>query len=165
MQNSLLKILKAQIEDEMSGLDELHVALNRRVTWLVEGKVADPYLVEDIFAALAMNIHAFYTGCERILLRLINNIDGGISRSAEWHQELLRQATLNIPGVRGPIIARQDIYEFLSELRGLRHIIRNVYTHQLKRDNLLSLAKLAMNFHPRFKQEIIRFMNSLEIDT
>lgn len=39
MQNSFLKVLKAQVGNELTSLGELHIALNRRVTWLVEGKV------------------------------------------------------------------------------------------------------------------------------
>jgi hypothetical protein len=129
MQNSLLKVLKARVNDELSGLDNLHSVLRRRVDWLSEQKVTDPYLVEDVFAALAITLHDLYTGCERILLSLITNIDGGIPKSAEWHRELLKQANLSIPQVRGPIISDKDTYEFLSDLRGLRHVIRNDYVH------------------------------------
>ena len=161
MPNSLLSVLKAQIEDELANLDDLNGALNRRVDWLFEQKITDPYLVEDIFAALAMTLHDLYTGCERVLLRLISNIDGGIPKSSEWHREVLRQATLAVPNVRGPILSNKETFDFLSELRGLRHVIRNVYVHRLKRENLLSLGKSAVQFYPRFKQEIENFMASL----
>lgn len=160
----MLKVLKTQIEGEISSLDDLHAALSRRVGWLLERKIADPFLVEDVFAALAMTLHDLYTGSERILLRPISNIDGGIPKSDEWHRELLRQATLAVPDLRGPIISEKDVYEFLSELRGLRHVIRNVYVHRLKRENLLKLGQLAVELYPRFKQEIERFMASLVPD-
>lgn len=97
MQNSSLRIPKARIEDELASLDDLHAALSRRVDWLFERKISDPYLIEDVFAALAMTLHDLYTGCERILLHLISNIDGGIPKSGEWHREVLRQATLPVP--------------------------------------------------------------------
>ncbi|MBW1962887.1 MAG: hypothetical protein JRH18_23690 [Deltaproteobacteria bacterium] len=107
--------------------------------------------MEDVYAALAMSLHDLYTGCERILLRLISNIDGGIPKSKKWHLELLRQATLPISEIRGPILSDKENYEFLSELRGLRHVIRNVYVYRLKRENLLRFGKLAVEFYPRFK--------------
>jgi len=111
---------------------------------------------------LAMTLHDMYTGCERILLHLISNIDGGIPKSDEWHREVLRQASLPIPGIRGPILSDKATCDFLSELRGLRHVIRNVYVHRLKRENLLSLGKSAVDYYPRFKQEIEQFMASHE---
>jgi hypothetical protein len=117
-------------------------------------------LIEDVFAALAMTLHDMYTGCERILLLLISELDGGIPKSDEWHREVLRQASLPIPGIRGPILSDKETTDFLSELRGLRHVIRNVYVHRLKRENLLSLGKSAVDFYPRFKQEIEKFMAS-----
>lgn len=165
MQNSFLKILKAQVENELVSLDELHISLNRRVAWLVEGKVTDPFLIEDIFAALAMSLHAFYTGCERIVLRLLNNIDGGLVKSSEWHQELLRQAALPIPDIRSPILTDPEVLEFLSELRGLRHVIRNLYINQLKKENLLEIGKMVKGIYPKFKMDIDRFLATLEPDS
>jgi hypothetical protein len=162
MPNSLFKVLKAQIQEELSSLDDVHAALTRRVGWLSEPRTSDPYLVEDIFAALAMTLHDLYTGSERILLRIINHIDGGIPKTEEWHREALRRATLPVPGVRGPILSDSSICDFLSELRGLRHVIRNVYVHRLKRENLLNLGKQAVEFYPRFRSEIKRFIASLE---
>jgi hypothetical protein len=118
-------------------------------------------LIEDVFAALALTMHSFYTGCERILMRLISNIDGGMTRSGEWHQQLLRQATLSIPEIRGPILSNMEVYEFLSELRGLRHVIRNVYTNQLKRESLLDFGKRALQIYPQFKRQVEEFISSL----
>lgn len=162
MQNDLFAVLKAQIVDELSMLDELCEALHRRVSWLVAGKISDPYLMEDVFSALALSLHTFYTGCERILVRLVNNLDGGVPKSPDWHQGLLRQTTLTIPGIRGPIISNLGIYEFLSELRGLRHVIRNIYLKQLRRENLLSFGQEAIRLYPQIKQEIVQFMESFE---
>jgi len=56
------------------SLDVVYAALSRRVGWLSEPRASDPYLVEDMFAALAMTLHDLYTGSERILLRIISLI-------------------------------------------------------------------------------------------
>lgn len=162
MQNSLLKVLSAQIKDELTQLDETYALLERRVSWLSDEKITDPYLIEDVFAALALTMHSFYTGCERILIRLISNIDGGMTKSGEWHRQLLRQASLAIHGVRAPIISTQEVYEFLYELRGLRHVIRNVYTNQLKPESLLDFGKRTLQIYPEFKRQVEEFMSSLE---
>jgi len=144
------------------SLDVVYAALSRRVGWLSEPRASDPYLVEDMFAALAMTLHDLYTGSERILLRIISHMDGGIPKSEEWHREVLRKATMPVPEVRGPILSDKTIYEFLSELRGLRHVIRNVYVHRLKGESLLSLGRQSVEFYPRFRSEIERFMASFE---
>jgi len=41
-------------------------------------------------------------------------------------------------------------------------VIRNVYVHQLKHENLLNLGKEAVEFYLRFRKEIDEFMASLE---
>ncbi len=162
MQNSLSKVLSAQIKDELSQLDETYALLERRVSLLSDSRITDPYLIEDVFAALALTMHSFYTGCERILVRLISNIDGGMTKSGEWHRQLLRQASLAIHEVRAPIISTPEVYEFLHELRGLRHVIRNVYTNQLKPESLLHFGKRTLLIYPECKRQVEEFMSSLE---
>ena len=47
---------------------------------------------QDLFIdAVALNLHDFYIGCERIFQQIGSIVDGNIPSSQNWHRELLSQ--------------------------------------------------------------------------
>jgi hypothetical protein len=73
---------------------------------------------EDILSdSLAMCIHSFYTGIERIFKAIIREVDGVNSSGPEWHRNLLSAMSMECPGVRPEvwmITERSDIYSEIS---------------------------------------------------
>jgi hypothetical protein len=58
---------------------------------------------------------------------------------AQWHRELLAQMKLDIPGIR-PSILSANVYASLDEYREFRHVIRNVYSFDLRTERVNELA-------------------------
>jgi hypothetical protein len=56
---------------------------------------------EDLFIdAVALNLHDFYTGFERIFQQIGSIVDGYIPGGANWHRDLLQKMQLEIPELR-----------------------------------------------------------------
>jgi len=61
--------------------------------------------------SVALNLHDFYNGLERIFERIAENIDEIKPEGLNWHQEILRQMAMEIPKVR-PAVISQDLAEY-----------------------------------------------------
>ncbi|MCX5643956.1 MAG: hypothetical protein NTZ17_04625 [Phycisphaerae bacterium] len=62
---------------------------------------ADDYYLD----AVALNLHGFYGGLERIFERIATVVDGARPSGEHWHQALLRQMAEEMPGVRPAVIS------------------------------------------------------------
>ena len=88
---------------------------------------------------MALNLHGFYSGLERIFELIAVDLDGIKLGGEHWHIELLRQMTLELPEVRPPVLSR-DVAERLDSYRKFRHLIRNIYTTNLDPSELEKLV-------------------------
>jgi len=126
-------ILSARIDTELS---ELKLVVDRTLqAWDKAAKHDDDFYLDSV----ALNLHAFYSGLERIFEKLASTIDRTVPSAANWHQELLTQMQTEIPSVR-PAVISSLLKESLEEYRGFRHVVRNVYTYHLKPDKLKILV-------------------------
>ncbi|MBI4703167.1 MAG: hypothetical protein HY744_18780 [Deltaproteobacteria bacterium] len=83
-------------------------------------------------------VHDFYTGVERIFQKIAPELNGGLPAGAAWHRELLENMTLDLPGIRPPLLAR-DTARQLDEFLRFRHLFRNVYGFELEWPKLRGL--------------------------
>jgi len=114
----------ARIRQELPELDR--VARRASRAWASASN--DP---EDLYVdAAALNVHGFYAGLERIFTLVAERIDGSLPSGPNWHQDLLRQMTAEMPGVRGAVLS-PDLFPTLDRYRGFRHVVRNVYAYVL----------------------------------
>lgn len=139
-------VLIAQIQQELVELDTL-VQNNQRL--LEKIKVTND---EDYLGTIALNLHSFYSGVERIFKQVAQNIDNSIPDTADWHRQLLRQMTASIPEIRPSLISRETKL-MLDEYCSFRHVVRNIYSINLKSDRVKELA-----------QELPKCFTSLEKD-
>lgn len=61
--------------------------------------------------AVALNLHGFYAGLERIFKTIADRIDQTVPEGGSWHQELLEQMNAELNGIRPPVLsdeARND---------------------------------------------------------
>lgn len=153
--NPQVAILSARIDTELS---ELKLVVERTLqAWDKAVKQDDDFYLDSV----ALNLHAFYSGLERIFEKLASTIDGAVPTAANWHQELLTQMQTEIPSLR-PAIISYDLKEALEEYRGFRHVVRNVYTYHLKPEKLKLLVN---NLEYTFKMasdELTDFGNFLK---
>jgi hypothetical protein len=98
------------------------------------GGADESYFVD----ATALNLHGFYNGIERLFEWLANEFDGTVPTGSAWHRDLLAQMTLEIPGVRPPVI-RATTRSALEEYLRFRHIVRNLYTWDLEAPKVADL--------------------------
>jgi hypothetical protein len=94
---------------------------------------------EDYLDGVALNLHSFYTGAERIFEEIAREIDGSIPVGPEWHRDLLMQMSAELSGIRPPVIGR-ELLNCLDDYRGFRHVVRNVYSFTLIPSRLQELV-------------------------
>lgn len=139
-------------------LIELERVLHRmEAGWQRAERSGDDYYLDGV----ALNLHGFYNGLERIFERIAAVMDDSVPRGENWHQVLLQQMTNEVTSVRPAVISHRT-YSQLDEYRGFRHVVRNVYTFKF---DPVKLEKLVMNAPPLFGQvraELLAFADFLE---
>lgn len=93
----------------------------------------------DLVDAIALNLHAFYTGAEHIFEAIARDIDGAVPGGPEWHRELLLQMSGGVTDVRPPVVGSAT-RACLDAYRGFRHVVRNAYTFSLDGARVRELA-------------------------
>jgi hypothetical protein len=101
--------------------------------------------------SVALNLHGFYSGLERLFELIARHVDRGLPAAETWHRDLLQQMARDLTGVRPAVIA-QDNALALDEFRRFRHLVRNVYTL------MLALPEL----WPGLRAELLAFAEFLE---
>lgn len=82
-----------------------------------------------LFDSIALNLHDFYAGLERIFRIIADQIDGSAPTGAEWHRDLLRQMETELPAVR-PRVVSEAAASRIDEYLRFRHVVRNVYAFE-----------------------------------
>ncbi len=85
-------------------------------------------------------VHDFYTGAERIFERVAPELNGGVPAGPAWHREILRSMTLDLPGVRPPLLGKQT-ERVLDEFLRFRHLFRHSYGFELEWTRLRPLLE------------------------
>ena len=110
---------------------------------------------------MALNLHGFYAGFERIFVRIAEVIDGDLPQGESWHLFLLQQMLEEVPNVR-PAVISTEAGNMLNEYRGFRHIVRNVYTYKLDPAKVGKLVLSAQNTFTKLNAELLAFASFLE---
>jgi hypothetical protein len=110
---------------------------------------------------VALNLHGFYSGVERIFEDIARTVDRSLPNNAEWHRDLLLQMADEISTIR-PAVIDIATRRCLDEYRGFRHIVRNIYTFNLRPSRLQELTTDLPPCYAVLKQAILRFITFLE---
>lgn len=152
---SALTRLAARIRQE---LDEIEIVLQRtEAGWIRFQQSIDDYYIDGV----ALNLHGFYNGLERVFELIATTIDGIKPEGENWHQALLQQMCEEKPTLR-PAVLSNSSYELLDEYRGFRHVVRNVYTYKFDPVKMKALVEKAPDVHSRVNAELLAFANFLE---
>ena len=123
------KVLRLSIKDEINKLE----LLDKEKNALLKRRPSN-YVVR----AGGSILHDFYTGIEKIFESIAKEVDRRLPLGEEWHSELLRQMTLDIPGLRPPLITT-NTGKKLREYLGFRHLFRKRYGFELDWQKLKKL--------------------------
>jgi len=116
---------------------------------------------DDYYDGIALNLHSFYTGIERILEDIAREIDGSMPTGQNWYRDLLVQMSVEVSSIR-PLVIQRSSRNCLDEYRGLRHVIRNVYTFNLQPSRLRVLVEGLSQCYESLVQDFRRFCDFLE---
>jgi hypothetical protein len=94
---------------------------------------------DGFWDGVALNLHGFYAGIEQAFEDIARTLEGSIPPGATWHQALLLQMSSEVIGVR-PAVVSNATRQCLDEYRSFRHIVRNVYTFNLRPARLRELV-------------------------
>jgi hypothetical protein len=111
--------------------------------------------------AIALNLHDFYSGLERVFRQIGSIIDRSTPASEGWHRDLLNQMCLDLPTIRPRVLSEQTCAALEDFLR-FRHIVRNVYAFRLDGDRVNQLAQKARALHDQIAAELHAFADYLE---
>jgi hypothetical protein len=151
------QILAQRIRLELEELERTQAAIKRH--WAGARTAAvdqDAYL-----NSVALNLHSFYSGLERLFELIAIEFDGGPLGGNTWHTELLRQMTLDLPEAR-PAVLNRDTAAHLDEYRKFRHRVRNIYATNLDPDRMASLIATLPTLWEQIKQELAAFTAFLD---
>ncbi|MCK8824315.1 hypothetical protein [Fuchsiella alkaliacetigena] len=149
--------LISRIEDELSDLEEVVERVEK--AWQRVEKSNDDLYLDSV----ALNLHGFYAGLERVFELIATEIDESKPEGASWHRDLLRQMGVEIKQVRRAILSKETINE-LDEYRGFRHIVRNVYTFNLSKKRLEPLVVELSAVFEQVEDELEEFIKFMEAE-
>lgn len=147
--------LAARIRDELTELDR--VAGRVAEGWGRALRNGDDYYLDSV----ALNLHGFYGGLERIFELVAATIDNTKPKGENWHQALLQQMATEVPDLR-PAVISQKTLQFLDEYRGFRHVVRNVYTYNFETAKLQKLVAGLPEALAHGRAELLAFAQFLE---
>lgn len=113
--------LLAEIGEDRAAMDRQRVHAEEAVRRL-ERDPTDP----GALALASVALHGWYTGLETAFERVAREIDGVVPEGDRWHRELLSQMSIEVPGLRPALVAREAVTE-LTILLGFRHFFRHAY--------------------------------------
>lgn len=131
-----------------------------RIARAAEGARRDCNDREFYIDSIALNLHDFYAGIERIFQNIASHIDRNAPTGAEWHRELLRQMSFEVPEVR-PAVISSDTATALDEYLRFRHVVRNVYSFEFNAERVLQLADEVAGCFARAQEDLMRFTDFL----
>lgn len=110
--------------------------------------------------SLALKLHNFYTGCERIFQKIADDINGGVPSSVDWHKRLLKSMCLEIENIRPSVISKKT-GKSLEEYFAFRHVVRNIYGFEIDSERLERLIGRLDRTFGSFKKELSSFLDFL----
>lgn len=140
--------LRAEIRDDRRAFDKRIAELAKLPT--------DGGWDSGACAIAAVALHGGYGAIESAIERVTRSLEGDLPTSPNWHRELLHGATLEIEGVRPPIIS-ESTERVLKQILGFRHFFRHAYAADLDFVQLQPLVKRLLEAAPALAAELDAF--------
>lgn len=99
----------------------------------------DPRYLKIVTNSIALDMHDFYNGLEKIFGEIASRIDQSAPSSGSSHKELLEQMNSDRPAAR-PAVLSDSTYKQLDVYRKFRHRVRHTYSFELDPEEVLVLA-------------------------
>ncbi|MFP4681498.1 MAG: hypothetical protein ACLFQB_13575 [Chitinispirillaceae bacterium] len=149
--------LRAEIADELQNLGSLVNLLSTQRDRIPENREIRSVYLES----MALKLHNFYTGIERIFRKIAEDLNGGLPPSSEWHKRLLLSMSLTLDSIR-PAVISKDTLSLLEDYLSFRHVVRNIYGFEIKEEKLFPLVKNIGKVWNEFSRDMNEFLLFLE---
>jgi hypothetical protein len=151
------RTLAQRIRMEIDEIERTQTAILRHwQTARVAAADQDAYL-----NSVALNLHSWYSGVERVFELIAVEIDGGALGGEAWHSELLQQMTLDLQEARPPVIQKNTAVQ-LDEYRKFRHRIRNIYATSLDPARMQPLISGLPDLWSSVRRDLLAFLEFLD---
>ena len=154
--NQIYRQLAERIRGELPQLER---ALTRaQDAWSHIQREPENHVYAD---SAALNLHAFYSGLERVFELVAQHLDQRLPAGPTWQRELLEHMAQDLPAVRPAVISR-PVAQALDQLRHFRHLVRNLYATDLEPDRMAALFAVLPGLWPALRAELEAFGNFLQ---
>jgi hypothetical protein len=142
----------------MTSLQELQGVINRVVQLSQKAQQTGD---DGYWDGVALNLHSFYGGVERIFEDIARTMDESVPSGPGWHADLLLQIASEIATLR-PAVIRGEVRNCLDEYRGFRHVVRNVYAFNLRPARIKELSDGLPACWKAIREDLLKFTEFLE---
>lgn len=146
--------LNSRISETMADLEKV---VDRSELLMNKAKSSND---DGYLDGVALNLHGFYAGVERIFEDIARTIDKSVPTGANWHQDLLLQMSADAGDIRPGVIRRETRY-CLNQYRGFRHVVRNIYTFSLKPSRIQELTDELRDCYGALRKDMDAFRDFL----
>ena len=150
--NTLIAVLEREIQ-------RLDVVVDRNRQAADRLGAAEPTWME--YVVVAHTLHNAYSLMEGYFLRIAKFFENEIGNDS-WHKDLVQRMTVEIESVR-PALLTAEVAQRIDELRGFRHLYRNLYDTDLKPDRIIPLQAQFPDTIDRFQAAHRRFIAALRL--
>lgn len=151
-----LRELALDIQMELDHLRRLE-----RDTEQVQAEIKrDPARATLFYENLALKLHNFYTGCERIFYLVASELNGASPSGFDWHKRLLERMGIEREGRLALLSA--DTVHSLREFLSFRHVVRNIYGFELDMERVAQMAARYPQVWRQFETDVSRFVGWLQ---
>jgi hypothetical protein len=155
--DDLYQSLIERIRGEVLDLEQ--VIERAKQAWLLVQKAPEEqYAYLD---SVALNLHSFYSGLERLFELIARQVDQNLPDSQTWHRDLLQQMAEDLTDLRPGVISQESAV-LVDEFRRFRHLVRNVYTINLVPAKMKGLMEALPELWPRLQAELLAFADYLD---
>ncbi len=156
MRQNGIATLRAQITSEVNQLREIvrRVANKRQETR--EGQIDDFVVV-----GFAGYLHSFCNGLENIFKLIAEYLDDFEPQGPSWHRVLLKQMTLEIQGLRPPLLSA-ELAKTLHDYLEFRHLFRHSYSFDLEWEELRDKVDRLPDTFAQFELAVQNFIAFLK---
>lgn len=155
--NGLYPLLAARIRQELTAIEQVVARAERALNLALKNSDEQDLYLD----AVALNLHDFYSGLERLFTLIGAEIDGVKPEGSAWHRDLLSQLTLELKNIRPAVLSAQTA-KALDEYLRFRHVVRNIYTFELDPHRVERLVKNLRLTFTQAQTELLAFADFLE---
>jgi hypothetical protein len=148
--------LKAELLGEIKQLER--VLVHNTTAWERIEAGANDYVD---WGALALTLHTAYGVMESYFLRISKYFENNLPPE-RWHKALVEKMSLDIPGLRPPLLTSEGIKDQVGALLKFRHRVRSLYGEDIDPAKTKSIQETAMQLFPSFVRAHTEFIVKLE---